>query len=139
MSGCTCTARCKMTASYGRKFVETIARPFVWAMAHFTISSGDLPRNSALALVIRSGLIEKLKGLRSIGRNRLLLQKHAVAPITKALAVVALLCKTRQHRAKFVFDFRILHHVLPNAIQARAGHVATEPDLVPSRRLAHER
>src|ERR1051325_7244410 len=58
MSGCTCTARCRRTASYGRKLVETMARPFVCAMAQRTISSGNLLRNSALALAIRSGVIE---------------------------------------------------------------------------------
>src|SRR6266545_1538782 len=57
MSGCTCTQRCKMTASYGRKLVETMARPFARARAQRTMSSGVLWRNSAFQLVIGSGFI----------------------------------------------------------------------------------
>jgi hypothetical protein len=39
-----------------------MARPFACAMAHFTISRGDLFRNSALALEIWSGVIFSNKG-----------------------------------------------------------------------------
>src|SRR5688572_19984146 len=52
MSGCTCTHKCRMTASYGRKFVETMARPFACEIAQRTISSAGLSRNSAFALAM---------------------------------------------------------------------------------------
>src|SRR5512146_3339824 len=47
MPGCACTARCRITASYGRKLVDTMARPWACATAQRTISKGDLVRSSA--------------------------------------------------------------------------------------------
>src|SRR5690349_943199 len=114
MSGCTCVARCSMTASYGRKFVETMARPFACAMAHFTISSAGWERSSALAWVIWSGVI----GLICPG---LLIQDGAIAPITKPFAAVPLFGKTREQRAQLGFDLWILDHIFEDAVEARAG------------------
>jgi hypothetical protein len=45
--GCTCTARCRITASYGRKFVETMARPLACEIAQRVMSSGEACRSSA--------------------------------------------------------------------------------------------
>ena len=46
-----------MIASYGRKFVDTIARPFAWAMAQRVTSSGEWLCSSPLAWAIWSGVM----------------------------------------------------------------------------------
>src|ERR1700761_6747528 len=99
MSGCTCVARCKITASYGRKFVETIARPFAWAMAHFTISSGDLERNSAFAFEICSAVMASILHF---------IQKHPVAPVAETFIRIALRGKPHQYRTQLILQFCFL-------------------------------
>src|SRR4051794_4210997 len=58
--------------------------------------------------------------------------------ITEALTADATGLPAREERAKFVFDFGVLDDVLENSIQARAGGVPTEPELVSSRSFADE-
>src|SRR5450432_1648413 len=99
-------------------------------MAHFTISSGDLFRNPALAWEIWSAVMCSI---------RLPGQKDAVAPVAEAFSGISFLHETYEHRAQFVFDIRIFHHIFPNAIESCAGNVATEPDLITSRSFADER
>src|SRR5437899_2068087 len=102
MSGWTCAHRCRTTASYGRKFVDTMARPLAWAMAHFTISSGALERNSELALEICSAVIGSMAGSvhgdRLVGGGRMFLQDHALAEVAETFAVKAVLRETDEQR-----------------------------------------
>src|SRR5205809_4209277 len=73
---------------------------------------------------------------RSVCSRRVLLQQHAVAPVTETLASVARIREACEHRTQFVLNFRVLHHVFPQAIQPGAGGVAAEPDLVAAGRFA---
>ena len=57
----------------------------------------------------------------------------------KRSSAIAFLREAREHRAQFVFDVRVLDHVLPDAVEPRAGGVAAEPDLIASRRFADKR
>src|SRR5277367_5442363 len=98
-------------------------------MAHLTISSGDLFRNSELALEIWSAVISIL----------LLVEKNTVAPIAEAFAGISFLHETHKDGAQFGFNLGFLDHVFPDAVQARAGRISAEPDLIASRRLADER
>src|SRR5438045_7313772 len=45
--------------------------------------------------------------------RRLLLQQHAIAPVTEPLARIAPIHEARKQRAQFVLDLRIFHHVFP--------------------------
>src|SRR3954471_17415840 len=65
-------------------------------------------------------------------------QKHTMAPIAEAFAIIALFRKAREQGAKFVFNVRIFNRVLPDAIKARARGVATKPELIAARRFADE-
>ena len=56
-----------------------------------------------------------------IGRIRLLLQKHAVAPVAKTFAGISFLRETRKDGTQFVFDFRVFDDIFPDAIEPRAG------------------
>src|SRR5688500_13903193 len=56
MSGWAWTAKCRIAASYGRKLVETIARPFARANAHLMISSGAAARSSLFQRVSSVGV-----------------------------------------------------------------------------------
>src|SRR6185312_5104064 len=111
MFDCTCVQRCKITASYGRKFVETMARPSACAMAQRVISSGDRDRNSALHLVICAAVMNSL-AFESVGGRRYLrgfVQENPVAPISETFARVPFLRVARKHGAKFVHDVRVFH------------------------------
>src|SRR6266545_6672175 len=77
-----------------------------------------------------------LQRSRSVCSGRLLLQQHAVAPVSETLARVASVREAREQRTQFVLDLRVLHHVFPQAIEPGAGGVAAEPDLVSAGRLA---
>ena len=68
--------------------------------------------------------------------HRLFAQKHAVAPVAETFAGAAFLGEAHEHGTQFGFQFGFLDHVLPDAVQARAGGVAAEPDLIASGRLA---
>src|SRR5512138_3694189 len=57
MFDCTCVQRCSTTASYGRKLVETTARPSDSATAHRIISSGLFLRSSIFQCDICSVVI----------------------------------------------------------------------------------
>src|SRR5208282_6388949 len=84
----------------------------------------------------REDMFHILRGPGSIGSGCLFLEEDPVAPIAEAFAVEAFLRVPREDRAQFVFDVRILDHVLPDAVEARAGGIATQPDLIAARRLA---
>src|SRR6186713_3321734 len=131
MSGCACTHRCRITASYGRKFVETMALPSAWATAHLMTSRADLSCNSTLALEIWSGVMQSVRG-------NGFLQEYAVTPVAKAFAGVAFFRKTREYGAEFILHVRVLNYILPNPVEACAGGVAPKPDLITARRFAYE-
>src|SRR5262249_14981104 len=63
---------------------------------------------------------------------------NAVAPVAEAFAIVALFREACEHGAEFVFDLRIFDRVFPDAIEARAGGVAAEPELIAAGRFADE-
>src|SRR5207302_2381179 len=69
----------------------------------------------------------------------LLLPQRARAPIPEAFPGLTFLRIAREHRTQFTLDVRVLDHVLPEAIQPRAGGVAAEPDLITSGRFADKR
>src|ERR1041385_4399126 len=149
MSGCTSVQRCSTTASKGRKFVETMARPRACAMAQRTMSSAGLSRNSALAFAIWSAvmgenLVEEIPPAQTdwsfSSRNcDLLLPKHAGAPIAEALSGISLLRVTRQQGSQLALDVRVLECFFPDSIEPRAGDIAAEPDLITPGRFADER
>src|SRR5665213_2627313 len=109
-----------------------MARPFACITAQRMISSGDLPRSSAFACVICSGVMRSIFG-------RLFVQKRTVAPVAEAFAGVSLLRETREHRLQFFFQIGVLQRFLPDAVKPRAGNVAAEPDLIAPGRFADKR
>src|ERR1041385_337104 len=149
MSGCTSVQRCSTTASKGRKFVETRARPPACAMAQRTMSSAGLSRSSALVFAIWSAvmgenLVEEIPPAQTVWSfssrdGDLLLPKHAGAPIAEALAGISLLRVTLQQGPQFALDLRVLERLLPDSIEPRAGNIPAEPDLITSGRFADER
>src|SRR5437899_3104673 len=69
----------------------------------------------------------------------LFVKQHPVTPISEPLSSVSFLGISCQHRSQLVFNFRLLDHVFPHAIEACAGDVAAKPDLIAPWRFAHER
>ena len=57
MSGWSWVTKCKITASYGRKLVETMARPPERSSPQRTMSSGDWDLRAALAACSSAGVI----------------------------------------------------------------------------------
>src|SRR5439155_26773748 len=66
----------------------------------------------------------------------LLLPQHARAPIAEAFSGLTFLRIAREHRTQLTLDVRVFDHVLPEAIQLRAGGVAAEPDVITPGRFA---
>src|SRR5438552_5584932 len=69
----------------------------------------------------------------------LLLPQHARAPIAEAFSGLTFLRIAREHRTQLTLDVRVFDHVLPEAIQPRAGGVTAEPDLITPGRFADKR
>src|SRR6478736_5273924 len=152
MSACTCVATWSTTASYGRKLVDTIARPGAWAMAQRTISSGDLSLSPALSwassaevMVISGGGGRSGRGSRGglgggsgSGDGGRLGQEDARGEIAEALAGEALVAPAGEERLQLGFELHFLDDVLVDLVQARAGDIAAEPELVLAGRFADE-
>src|SRR6185503_19852817 len=71
-------------------------------------------------------------------RSGSFIPQHPRPPISEALPGVAFRGETREQGTQFYFNLGIFHHIFPNAVQARAGFVPAEPELVAAGRFADE-
>src|SRR5438093_13370803 len=74
----------------------------------------------------------------SIGCRRRFLQQRPLTPIPEPLPVLPLLRVARQDGTKFSLDIGFFHHVLEDLVEAGAGGIAAEPELVATRRFTDE-